>query len=503
MSFSYFRSQKSFLILRKVRSFFSIIYILISFQLFGQDTKSDEKELKTTIDFLCEDELKGRLPGQNGYNKAANYCADKFREFGLLPLSDSGFFQYFYVETNQILNGSEFYSILDKKKINYKLGRDYIFRGFTGSANFPDKKTVFCGYGISRPDLGYDDYASIDVRDKVVIVFKQQPIWRINDQNWGSGSPREKAALAELNGAVGIIFVSSPNITSPQSAIGSVFHGEGIQNEKFPQLHMELAITPDFFSGTEFTLSELQSIIDSTKKPFSLELPTETGINVATNYLSEARTMNVVGFLEGSDPVLKNEYIVIGAHLDHVGSQGDEVIFRGANDNASGSAAVLEIARILSRRKEELKRTLIFVLFSAEEQGLNGSTFFVENSPVPHEQITAMFNFDCVGHGDSLQVGNGFSCPVLWSIVKNKDKSGRNVVIERTWSGGGADATAFHNVEIPSLYFASSYSYTHLHKLSDTPETINYMLLKSLVDLAIESIVEIGGKKYKKENIVK
>jgi len=483
-----------------------IVILLISVSTFfysalAQSSFADTENLKNTLNYLCSEELNGRLSGQPGYNKAAEYVAEKFKESGLTPLFGESYYQYFNVETNQISGGLKFYSDYRGKKKEYKLGTDYIFRGFTGSGNLTDKEIVFCGYGFSRPDLGYDDYSGMNVRGKVVLVFKQNPGWQINNSSWGNGYPREKAMTAFEKGALGIILVSLPNTPNPQTAIGSVLEGEGIQMKNFPMLHIELNIAPDFLEGTGFSISQLQSMIDSTNKPHSIELKTSTGIVVKAKYEKEGLTMNIAGILEGSDPVLKNEYIIVGAHIDHVGGQGGEVYFPGANDNASGSAAVLEAVRVLSGMREKLKRSVIFVLFASEEIGLNGSGNFVKGSPVPLNKITAMINFDCIGSGDSIQIGNGKSCPVLWSITKGIDERCKRLMIERTWSGGGADATAFHQAGIPSLYFVSFFSYDNLHKISDRPETLNFSLLKNITDLGIETLLKISGEEYSREVI--
>lgn len=461
----------------------------------------ETENLKNTINYLSSPEMKGRLSGQPGFDMAAEFAAGKFKEYGLTSLSDEGFYQYFNIETNQILDGAKFYSIFNGVKREYKLGEDYVFRGFTGSGDLKNREVVFCGYGISRPELGFDEYSGLDVEGKVVLVFKQNPGWLINKTSWGNGYPREKAMTASEKGAVGMIFVSLPNVPSPQNAIGSVLDGEGIQNENFPMLHIELKNVPDFLKGTGLTIDYLQSIIDSTQKPYSLELKTHTSITVKTDYVKDGRTMNIAGLLEGNDPVLMDEFIVVGAHIDHVGGQGGEVYFPGANDNASGCAAELEAARILASRREELKRSVIFVLFASEEIGLNGSRHFVNNSPVPLDKITAMINFDCIGSGDSIQTGNGKSCPVLWSIAKGLDEKRKKLMIDRTWSGGGADATAFHNTGIPSLYFVSFFSYDHLHKTSDLPETLNFSLLREITELGVGTVLKISGYEYKKESI--
>ena len=331
---------------------------------------------------------------------------------------------------------------------------------------------AFCGYGISRPDIGYDDYEKIDVKDKIVMVFKQNPTWKIKDSTWGKEYPREKSRVAYNHGAKGILFVSRPNDEKPQPLIGSVMHGEGEQIDSFPQLHISLEAANDFLSLINMSINECQTKIDEKKSPQSFYTRRWAEIIVNAQYEKSAKTMNVVGKIEGTDPKLKEEYLIIGAHLDHVGSQAG-LLFPGANDNASGSAGVFELAEAFQKSELKPRRSILFVLFASEEQGLFGSKHFVENLKIDTNKIVAMLNLDCIGYGDSIQVGNGKSSPELWNLARKIDKENLNLVVEDTWSGGGADATPFHEKGIPCLYFVSKYSYDHLHLPTDTPETLN------------------------------
>ena len=205
--------------------------------------------------------------------------------------------------------------------------------------------------------------------------------------------------------------------------------------------------------------------------------------------------MNVVGRIEGADPALRDQFLVIGAHLDHVGSQGG-IYFPGANDNASGAAAVVAIAEAFARGGPPPKRSVLFVLFSSEESGLDGSKRFVEHPPVPLERIVAYFNLDCVGHGDSIQVGSGKTSPKLWQLARDLDARGARLTVEETWGGGGADATPFAEKKIPTLYFASKFSYTHLHLPSDQPATLNPRLYEALARLVYRTAWTVAEGGY-------
>ena len=458
------------------------------------------EELLQTVKILASAEFDGRLPGSEGYNKAANFASDRFAKIGLLPSGDEGFFQYLNVEYIKIDTPAVFNLIMNNKSYPYALGKDFVLRGFTGAGNL-NLPVAFCGYGISRADLGYDDYEKINVKDKVVMVFKQNPSWKIKDSAWGKEYPREKSRVAYDHDARGILFVSRPNDEKPQPLIGSVMHGEGEQLDSFPQLHISLEAANDFLSLINMSINECQTKIDQGKATVSFLTGRKAEIKVNAHYEKSAKTMNVVGKIEGSDPELKEEYLIIGAHLDHVGSQAG-LLFPGANDNASGSAGVLELAEAFQKSELKPRRSILFVLFASEEQGLFGSKHFVENLKIDTNKIEAMINLDCIGYGDSIQVGNGKSSPELWSLARKIDKENLNLVVEDTWGGGGADATPFHEKGIPSLYFVSKNSYDHLHLPTDTPETLNRDLLEKIVRLVYLTARQVADGNYDNETTI-
>ena len=461
----------------------------------------NKENLINNVRILALPEFDGRLSGSEGYNKAAQFAANKFSELGLKPAGDEKYFQYLNVEYNKIESPAIFKTLVDEDTVTGEIGKDFVLRGFTGSNDFT-LPVVFCGYGISRPDLNYDDYAEVNVKNKTVMVFKQNPKWKNNDKDWGTNYPREKSLVAKKHGAKGILFVSLPNDEKPQPLIGSVMHGEGEQPTDFPQLQISFQAANELLKLTGFTISDVQTKIDEKKKPLSMNLATKAHIEVNASYEKNARTMNVVAMLEGKDEKLKEEYVIIGAHLDHVGSQAG-LLFPGANDNASGSAAVLEIAEAFVKGGVEPKRSIIFVLFASEEQGLNGSKYFVERWKKGYDKIAAMINLDCVGYGDSIQVGNGKSAPNLWEIANEIDKTSFNSMVERTWNGGGADATPFHEKGVPCLYFVTTNGYDHLHLPSDKVETLNPVLFEKVVKLAHLTALEVVNGNYVREAVLK
>ena len=355
---------------------FPIFLLLYSCNQFtSKEQEISSKKLSNTIEYLASPELNGRLSGSEGYNKAAKFVANKFKEYGLQNAGFPNYYQKFDVEYNKINKSSLTCVKKDGSSKTYNLGKDYICRGFSGSGDIK-APVVFCGYGINSENKKYNDYNGVDVDGKIVMQFKDDPRWKLDDERIGYNSLRKKAALAKENGAVGIIYVSKANAKNPQKPIGSVKHGEGEHLEDFPQIHIDLNTAADFFEHSSTTLKSLQKKIDTDKQPHSVSLETKAHIQVDANYIPEQTTMNVVGMLPAKNQT--DEYIVLGAHLDHVGGQAGEIYFPGANDNASGVASMLEIARVLSTDKPK-KRSIIFVAFAAEESGLEGSGYFVNH----------------------------------------------------------------------------------------------------------------------------
>jgi aminopeptidase YwaD len=461
-------------------------------------------DLISTVTFLASPELDGRQPGSDGYYKAAKYMMDKFVAIGLKPVDGKSYYQDVPVEFCHITGNPEFSVIQNDGKIKkYRLGQDFVCRGQTGFGDVQGE-VVFCGYGISEPSLGYDDYANIDVKGKIAMVFKQNPKWEIKGFEAGDKYNRYRANVAAAHGALAVILVSTPLAADPQKPIGSIMDGSGTYDIKFPQIHIDIPVAEELLqSAGKMSLKDLQRTIDTLKSPISQPLAVTAHIKIQGEYFKDKKSMNVLALLPGSDPLLSKEYIVVSAHLDHVGRQGDNFYFPGANDNASGSAAVMQIANAFVKGGVKPKRSIIFALYTSEEQGLFGSKYFADYCPVPKENIVAAMNLDCVGFGDSIQVGAGKANPKLWDIAWKLDSLTSKLMSKNTWQGGGADLEALYQNGIPGLYFVTRNSYAHLHLPSDKPETLNKELYEKLVKLAYGVVYKVAMGDYTKEQVQK
>ncbi len=451
--------------------------------------------LLETVGFLASPELEGRLSGSEGYRRAAAWAADRMQALGLEPAGDGDYLQRFRLELNEIERCQLELPGWDGEPLVQ--GVDYSCRGFTGSGRF-QAPVVFAGYGMSEPERGYDDYAELDARGKIVLAFKQAPAWSPDDQGWGEvHMPRPKAHTAVQHGALALLVTKRPDIEWRGRPIGSVMHGPGTKLLGVPQLEISPELAAWLVRDLGADPAGLQALIDEGRSPSSQPLQAMAHVDVQAWYEAEAPAANVVGLLRGTDPALRDEVVVVGAHLDHVGIQGD-VVYPGANDNASGSAAVLALAEALVRSPEPPARSVLFVLYAAEESGLQGATHVATNPPVPLDDVVAVLNMDCIGYGSgTLKLGGGEASPKLWELARSLDSEG--ITVEATWYGGGADAQPWFDAGLPTLYFATEDSYTHLHAPSDTADTLDPVLYTAVVRLAGRTAAAVAGGGYERE----
>lgn len=466
--------------------------------------------LLADVAYLAAPRLDGRLSGSAGYLEAARWAADRFAALGLEPGGDAdgdgarGWLQWLEAEYNEIL-GTPRLTVTgpDGAPVSLRAGPDFTARGFSGAGQV-EAEVVFTGYGLSQPERGYDDYAGIDVRGKIVLCFKPNPAWSPDSTGWvaHSQTARQKSLAARAHGAVGLLWCDTGSAERPaRPPIGSVLHGPGEQPRDFPQLEISETVADLLLGGPE-AARRLRAQLDAQKQPLSRALDGQrAAVSVEARYEPRHPTCNVVGVLRGADPALDGQPLVIGAHLDHIGRQGPGLYFPGANDNASGSAAVLRLAEAFTRADRRPARPVVFVLFAGEESGLEGAKHHAANPRLPVADTVAMFNLDCVAFGDSVQVGSGRTSPALWARVRELDAAHDACTVARTWGGGGADATPFHEMGVPTLYWATTNSYRWLHDPGDVPATLNGPLYEKLVRLCFRAAWDVadGGRSWRGE----
>ena len=456
------------------------------------------------VEFLAADSLMGRNTPGPGLDRAAGYLAEQFKAAGLRPVKDSYFQQ---VPLNRILLGDSNSVLLT--------GPDGTIRRLVFKDDFmpfemtADKKVsggiVFAGYGIRAPDIGYDDYAGIDARGKIVVALKSGP--RLYDPESPFYFKRdlpyiktaEKVRHAIERGAAGLLLINNPNETGIFKPIGFPWPelSKGLSSEsvpitlaasekkKIPVVHVGEEAARLLF-GDMCRFKETAQRIDSTLSPDSFPIRGARAEIRTSTRVERFATQNVVGWWPGRD---KNEIVVIGAHYDHVppvrATAGEDSIQNGADDNASGTAGMVLVARAFARSGQRPKRSIVFIAFAGEEKGLWGSEHYTDSALWPLSRTAAYLNLDMIGRNarDSLKIGGRRHSPDLYELVLEENRGiGMHVEPLKDSEQGGSDHVPFDRKKIPNVFFHTG-THDDLHKPSDSADKIDYEKLASVADL--------------------
>ncbi len=472
------------------------------------------ERLQQHINFLASPALKGRGTGTPELNRAAQYIAKEFHKAGLQPGAGKSYFQKFRVTVGAELGRQNHASFSGANGHNagqppaLRPGEDYIPLNFSeaGEASVP---VVFAGYGITAPEYHYDDYANLDVKDKAVIVLRHEPQ---EDDPKSVFEGREltphaqivnKAINARNHGARVMILVNDP-VPHPSEEDALVKFGTltGPESAGLLLIQAKEKVVEDLLkaSGGK-SLAELQKGMDEKLEPNSFPLrDTALALRVDVRRITAA-TQNVVGILRGRDSKLAEEAVLIGAHYDHLGlgqhnslapSQAGQ-IHPGADDNASGTAAVLELAAALAARQRDLHRSIVFIAFTGEELGLLGSAYYTKNPLWPLERTAAMLNLDMVGRlrNGKIYVGGVGTSPAFKQVLEQANRMGLQLAYSES-GYGSSDHTSFYVKNIPVLFFFSGL-HSDYHKPSDTADKIQAGEEARVVDLALRAAMTLAA----------
>jgi aminopeptidase YwaD len=456
------------------------------------------KELQGHIKYLSSDSLKGRLTGSAGDSLAAEYIKAKLVSYGFSPLSGDGL-QRFKV-TKRIMAGKS--NSLSVNGVNYVAEKDFMPFAFSADTAI-ESGAVFAGYGfsINNDSLKWDDYNGIDVKGKWVMLLRGDPEPDNNKSKYlPFSADRDKALLAKDMGAAGVLMVSGP-VFDPQDAF------ESLNNEGFsvgiPVLRIKKEIADIILSDSKNTIATLEKKLNDTKKPssFSTKMPVKGQAEIVREM---ANTRNVAMILPGDDEKLKNEYVILGAHFDHLGMGGpgsssraiDTVgIHHGADDNASGVAMMLELAEKFALTKGSHKRSIICVAFTGEEEGLLGSKHFTGDPGINLASVNAMINLDMVGRlneTNNLQIsGVGTATGLKELIYADSDTS----IIKLTLSDEGygpSDHSSFYGKNIPVLFYFTG-AHMDYHTPKDTWDKINYQGMVNISKLVFNVAKDLSS----------
>lgn len=469
----------------------SIAMALLPVSLSAQQASLDT--LLTHIRDLSSSTYEGRLAGTDAFMSAADYVIEALERCGVQPYNGE-WAQYFETECNQIENCT-FNSYLGSKDAMqvHVLGRDFCCAGMTGRG-YADASVVFCGYGVDNG--AFNEYADVDAQGKIVMVLSGVPNFLPSNVAEHYSTLRDKARVAKAHGACALVVVNMASNCSPYEVQGSVYSGELPHLATFPIIQPTRDCGDRLLEGEKMTLQEAVKRIAEEHKSQSFHLKKKFEIEVNAKYHPAALTTNIIGVYPGADEKMKNEYVVVGANLDHVGMQGTTCLFPGADINASGVAALMETARLLQYSEDQPSRSIIFVLFSAGEQQHLGSQIFVSNFK-PLKNIEAFVDVTSVGSGDSIAVLGNKRYPKLWNVARRVDTlycTDDMCVGFKTMPKG--DAAAFDYVGIPSINITGYKGSRHPHVPSDIVENIDRNLIVKATQLLFETVLDLSFGEY-------
>jgi hypothetical protein len=485
-----------------VKKIVVLTFLILSFAGYSQrNPEITARELKTDVYFLASDSLKGRKPGTKEADIAADYIRKQFIASGLKLICDNGF-QYFEIVTDvtagshNTLQFDDFHGIFEK---------DFMPVAYSSNGTVSNT-VVFTGYGfdIDQDSLKWNDYEGVDVKGKWVMLFRGDPELDNNESKFIPYTEiRGKILVAKDHGAAGVLIVTPVEVDKDDKLIG--LHSENNDvTSGIPVINIKREAGDMLLKSSGYKLDSLEKILNKTRKPRTLVLPLVVTAS-AEIIQKKAKTENVIGMIEGTDPVLKNEYIVVGGHYDHLGFGGpgtgsrmpDTVaIHNGADDNASGTAMVIELAGKLAAEKNQLKRSIIFISFSGEEMGLLGSKYFVDHSPVDLKKIKAMFNFDMVGRFDkeknSISISGTGTSLEADSIIRIYEKGLPFTVTHSPDGYGPSDHASFYASNIPVFFFTTG-SHMDYHTPFDKANKLDYQKEKEIGDFSCNLIMNVDN----------
>ena len=454
------------------------------------------ESVRRDIFTIASDSMMGRNTPSPQLDSAAAYIARAFDRAGLLPVNGS---RYQRVALNVVdlgdtntlalrAGGEETAYALKTDFVPFEVTADRAVRG----------PVVFAGYGITAPQYGYDDYAGIDVRGKIVFVLRHEPGENDSASVFLGTTPTEyssvetKMRIAVEHGAAGMMIATDPlnheSLTPrgfPWPSLSRIIPKDALpltlaidEAAKVPVVHVGESVIARLFGSVD-SLRALERAIDAHCAPRSFPIAGSEATIRTSTVIREMSSRNVVGVLPGADPRLRGETVIVGAHYDHVGylkqhASGERYIFNGADDNGSGTCALLEVAAALGGVASPPRRSILLIAFSGEEKGLYGSEYYARHPLYPLAETVAMLNMDMVGMNspDTLFLIGTEGSPDLGRIARAEDARIGLVLVDQKLTSGGSDHMSFMKRNIPDLFFHSGLEKVY-HTVNDRPELID------------------------------
>ncbi len=481
--FTPFRSLESGLLKRILRRIVAVPLLLLALPAIPQTPQPESQRYLNDIKALTTPAMEGRGDGTKGLTLAAHLIEHRFKSLGLEPAGSNGYFQPFTVTTGSRLKGVNRFQVQSGNS-NRELKLDDDFRPISfsssGSVSGP---VVFVGYGATAKDLDYDDYDHIDVKDKIVVVLRYEaPEFARKSGVHGLTQHSQlitKAINARNHGAKAVVLVNGKLNQGDQDTLIPFGSQEGPENLGIVLAQAKNDVVEQWFRTSGKSLSEVQYDINQSSKPSSFSFPDDLRLTLNVNIeLLRATVNNVLGYLPGQT----DEYVIVGAHYDHLG-RGDShslapdqigQIHPGADDNASGTAGVLELARQFAPMKGKLHRGILFASFAGEELGLLGSADWVKEPTRPLDKAVAMLNMDMIGRikDGKLFIGGVGTGSTFQSALDHAQHKADFKIEYSEDAFSSSDHISFTAKHIPALFFFSGL-HSDYHKPSDTWDKIN------------------------------
>lgn len=469
----------------------------------------DPVRYKADVRKLAAPEMRGRGTGSPQLEKAARFIASEFKKAGVPPAPGTpDYFQRFQVTVNAELGKANLMKVVsDGSTQTLALGKD--FQPFNFSAN--DKvagQAVFAGYGITAPEYNYDDYDGLDVKDKIVLLLRHEP-QEFDENSVFAGKvytrhaqTEFKAVNARMHGAKAVLFINDVSNHTDADEVDKFSRRVGPGLTSVPFLQVRSSVAEEWLRPTlGKSLKEWIAEVDKDLKPRGAVLPATLTIEIATDVRRQtSRVPNVAAYLPGET----DEYVIVGAHFDHIGmgeqssmapDLAGKAIHHGADDNASGTAGLLEIARWAAKQPKR-KRGVLFLAFSGEELGLLGSAHYVNQPLLPLEKAAAMINMDMIGRikDGKVFIGGTNTGTTLKALIEGL-QSNTKLRLELSDQGGfgSSDHFSFITKQIPVLFFFSGLHQDY-HRPSDTWEKINAEDAAELLTVVAKSVERLTSE---------
>jgi len=486
-----------------------------------------QERIRARLKFLASTHFKGRATGSPEAELTAAYIASVFEANGLLPAPHSTDYIHAFEISRALPRDSGRLEFTNTRGsvVGFESGGDFLPAAWGPDASVQGKQAVFVGYGLTAPHLEYDDFQGIELQDKVAIMLSGSPP-DISFRRVGTtdiSDPVEKSLGAQARGACGVVLVQArgQELPSPRS---NFRHARAYLSDRLDTLSIPV-VRMTFAAGERLlgqaaepetrSLEELQDRIDRTARAQSFSLQGRVDMQVSYRR-RRLQGYNVIGHLPGSDPVLKDEFIILGAHHDHMGVDEKGRIFLGADDNASGTTALLELSEAFQRNPAKPGRSILLAAWGAEEIGLLGSRQYARRPAAPLQQTVAMFQMDMIGRnaqhaanlvGDlpgqrerdnrnSLNVFGASVAPMLRDLMERSNArtgldlrfpaEARSMDLMRR-----SDHWPFLKRGIPALFLFTGF-HPDYHRTTDTADKINFSKLENILKLVYLTVWEVG-----------